>query len=78
MARSSYVYIVHTNTRPGPLCAAFTVKHEMMTWLGKCVEMGTLNADTDWTVSRLPDGSSTGRPAVLMGQAYNIWKETVS
>lgn len=54
MARSTYIYFVQG--RQGEPVAAFTVKHEMMTWLEQ--------NPGDYTLWRLSDGGH--RPPELM------------
>lgn len=62
MARSSYIYLVKGSGNVGnynPL-AAFTVKHELVTWLKKRFPGGVgLNGVEGW---RMPDGDPGGRP----------------
>lgn len=54
MARSEYVYVVEKVTMSGSLLiAAFTVKHEMCTWLYR-------RYDRDVTVTRMEDGPFKG------------------
>ena len=78
MARSSYIYIVFVPNSNLPVISAFTVKHELMTWLAKNVEMGILNDKTDWMVLRSHDGALSGGSAVPLGSAYKFWTGTVS
>jgi len=54
VARSTYIYIVKGTS--GAILAAFTVKHECISYLGNAVDMG---ADlSKWDVLRLRDGPS--------------------
>jgi hypothetical protein len=53
MARSSYVYVVMNGDIP---VAGFTVKHELVTWLGR--------NPGDYVIYRLGDKGS--RPPVIM------------
>lgn len=56
MARSSYVYVaIDVNDEP---MAAFTVKHELVSWLAgrKQPEPGNPGDPIVWRVVRLPDG----------------------
>ncbi|MFD6400733.1 hypothetical protein [Nocardia sp. NPDC060249] len=54
MARSTHIYVV-TIVGGGwqEIAAAFTVKHELVTWL-------RANPATDYRVTRLNDGAHTG------------------
>lgn len=50
MARSQYIYVVEEQHNSGDrLVAAFTVKHELVTWL-------KMNTGWNYTVTRLRDG----------------------
>lgn len=51
MARASYVYVVLDGAG---VCAAFTVKHELVTWLGK-------QANPDLRLLRCPDDPGSGQ-----------------
>lgn len=55
MARSTYVYVVTDAT--GTPVAAFTVKHELATWLDR-------NPRT-WWITRVRDGVDPGEPTAL-------------
>lgn len=53
MARSTYIYIVEEHWDDGHrIVAAFTVKHELVTWL-------TRNTGRDFRVIRVNDGISS-------------------
>lgn len=81
MARSSSIYVV-TKPLSNHLLAAFTVKHELATWL-------YLRYDKDVTVTRMGDGALGGdaskltnmpvRPLARQGyeQAHARWERTV-
>ncbi len=57
MARSAYVYVVANGT--GHLLAAFTVKHELLSWLARPEH----EQDRDvWVVVRVRDGVRPGEP----------------
>lgn len=58
MSRSSYVYVV-TWAPSGGLIAAFTVKHELKTWLDKRSAVSRL------AITRLRDGSFDTEPVEL-------------
>ena len=63
MARSTYIYVVmrdYPNGAPGYISAeaAFTVKHELWTWLEWQKSLAGLS------FFRLPDGRGYGRPGV--------------
>jgi hypothetical protein len=60
MARSNYIYVVNALT---PV-AAFTVKHELLTWLGKQEGLDGL------TVYRLTDGAKTHMQEYLSARGY--------
>lgn len=56
MARSKYVYIIfHEWSAKNPLIAAFTVKHELLTWLEKCNH----EHKEEFIVYRIPDNDYT-------------------
>ena len=52
MARSTYIYIVE-NIEAGAVLAAFTVKHECVSWLRRQDKEYDLRR---WIVMRVPDG----------------------
>ena len=52
MARSTYVYLV---TQYGTPFAAFTVKHELMTWAERTIPPHLFS---EYRVHRMPDGST--------------------
>lgn len=57
MARSAYIWVVQPSGAIQPT-AAFTVKHELVTWLGRLSE----DLRSRLSVWRLPDGSSGNSP----------------
>ena len=63
MARARYIYLVEYNDcgqdRPHK---AFTVKHELVAWLGRHEQQPYLD---DYTVYRLPDGGYGNDPVVM-------------
>lgn len=59
MARSTRVYVVMALQTDIPL-AAFTVKHELASWLDKN------GWDHDWRIWSLPDGGNMSNPAVRL------------
>lgn len=59
MARSSYIYVVQDGVSEHPL-GAFTVKHELITWLSKRRAVAVLE---DWFVAVYVDGpGQSGKP----------------
>ncbi|MER7280385.1 hypothetical protein ABT369_38710 [Dactylosporangium sp. NPDC000244] len=62
MSRSNYVYIVQHPTTQIPL-AAFTVKHELMSWITRRLADDTLLPQTP--VWRVRDGWRTGEQVLL-------------
>jgi hypothetical protein len=64
VARSSYIWVVQ---RHDALAAAFTVKHEMISWLEQ------QNAiDSGWWVIRMPDGPrrATNEPVTFAAEHF--------
>jgi hypothetical protein len=55
MARSSYIYILLDPDDHDEIVAAFTVKHEMVSWAD------SRNGIDNYTMLRLPDGKSYSR-----------------
>lgn len=80
MPRAATVWIVvNADPRDFPLLGAFTVKHEMVSWLGRQIEAEELGEDSDWYIVRATDGGEpnlhsrpehSGAP-----HAYEFWKE---
>jgi len=74
MARASYIYMaVNADSRCWPVEAAFTVKHELVTWIGQQEDQ---LEGSDIHVIRVPDGKSAthdmfeGAP-----YAHDFWKD---
>jgi hypothetical protein len=55
MARSTYIYLV---TKDGSPVAAFTVKHELATWLSR--------NQGDYVLYRIGDGLRQSKPPTIM------------
>ena len=68
MARSTYVYLVMWSGVP---FGAFTVKHELRSWLGRQLTAGSYRLD-GLIVFRMPDGGGEGAemsiPDILAGK----------
>lgn len=62
MARSSYVYTVQ---RYGSVVAAFTVKHELISWLHWQERQHPHDFQVAHTVLRMSDGGYNGLPQAL-------------
>jgi hypothetical protein len=79
MARSNGIHIVvNADPRDHPILAAFTVKKEMIVWLGKMVERGDLTPETDWHVVRTGDGIFQKAPTHEGApRAYDLWAATL-
>lgn len=84
MSRSDYVYVVEYRNMSGSLLvAAFTVKHELCTWLYRRASKDGLH------VTRVPDGSTVGdgakiaemdiAPLIEQGyqKAHRLWCRTL-
>jgi hypothetical protein len=69
MARSSYVYVV-TDGPVGPPVAAFTVKHELLTWVERSYEKAQFH--TYW---RLSDNPVDPALAERLGMTPNLPRE---
>lgn len=64
MARSKYVYIVQNKSEDGGYArAAFTVKHECVSYLEKARATG--EPLSWWTVVRMPDGKETAGDEII-------------
>lgn len=73
MARSSYIYMVE-NPESGAVLAAFTVKHECVSWL-KYQRRHHYPLDV-WTVMRVPDGRDFEYRDVLRVKANTYLENT--
>jgi len=67
MPRASYIYVVRLS---GGLVAAFTVKHELMTFLRHRTEMAP-HLTEHYRVHRVRDGQAA-LPALFMGTARQV------
>jgi hypothetical protein len=70
MPRSRYIYTV-VDVSGSPVLAAFTVKHELITWLG--VQSHLSPADTVW---RFNDGGHGGD--CLMGTVEHVMAQAAT
>lgn len=66
MARSTYVYVVMTTADFPQPESAFTVKHELITWLRRQEYVTGQEGLDSLSVWRIPDGGGERRPIVRM------------
>lgn len=75
MARADYVWIVRDSL--GDLLAAFTVKHELVTWLRRrTTGWEHTQLRESWTIDRMRDGG-LGEP-VRVGTAADLLAEATT
>lgn len=74
MARSSKIYVVFDADMPKPdegFVAAFTVKHEMVTWVQR---YRGANISSGWQLCVIKDGTSDRQLLPLPDECFEEWR----